>query len=111
MDKYLKAIQDRVCAVCIDGVFNAENEFVRCGLPKHRTCPVERHLPQVVKIVQDIDSPVMDDYIDALHDQICSDCEQTTDGMCDFRLKAQCPLDTYFMLITEAVEGVNDREP
>lgn len=106
---YLDAIQRHVCSVCIDGIFQNDCEWVRCGLPDDRVCPIERHLPQVIEIVESIDSPWMEDYIGSLREKVCSNCEQTEAGNCDFRLKADCALDTYFMLVAGAIEEVRDR--
>lgn len=110
MQEYLEAIRRRVCSVCIDGIFENDRESVRCGLPKDRTCPIERHLPQVIEIVESIDSPWMEDYVELLREKVCSNCEQTEEGVCDFRLKTDCALDTYFMLVAEAIEEVRDRK-
>lgn len=104
--QYLDAIRTRVCSVCIDGIFDGKNQFVRCGLPKHQTCPVEIYLPQVIDVVESIDSPRMEDYIDILRQKVCADCEQTEDGVCDLRLQADCALDRYFMLVAGAIEEV-----
>lgn len=109
--EYLDAIRRKVCRVCIDGSFAEDPEWMLCRLPKDRTCPVERHLPQVIEVVESISSPWMEDYVDALRGKVCGDCEQTPAGICDFRLKADCALDTYFMLVAEAIEEVRDRHP
>jgi hypothetical protein len=106
MQPYLDAIRRRVCAVCIDGIFDGKNQFVRCGLPKERVCPIELYLPQVIKVVESIDSPRMGDYVTVLRDQVCAECEQTPEGICELRLKADCALDRYFMLVAGAIEEV-----
>jgi hypothetical protein len=106
MQEYLEAVRRRVCSVCIDGVFEDQHKFVRCGLPADRTCPIELYLPQVVDLVESIDSPRMDDYVKILRDKVCSMCEQTKEGVCELRLKADCALDRYFMLVAEAIEEV-----
>ncbi len=108
-EDYLEAIRGRVCSVCIDGIFEHDQEWVRCGLPKDRTCPVELYLPQVVDLVASMDSPWMEDYIDVLRDRVCTQCEQSAEGMCALRLKANCPLDTYFMLVAEAIEDAREK--
>lgn len=108
--EYLEAIRHRVCSVCIDGIFEKDQKWVRCGLPKDRICPIERHLPQVIEVVECIDSPWMEDYVNALREKVCSNCAQTEAGICDFRLKADCALDSYFMLVAEAIEEVRDRQ-
>ena len=51
MQEYLDAIRNRVCTVCLDAVMHGD-QFVRCGIPKGRTCPVEIFLPQVVLLAR-----------------------------------------------------------
>lgn len=109
MQEYADAVRRHVCSVCIDGMFNATGEFERCGLPSGRACPIESYLPEVIKIVESIDSPWMEDYVEELRQTVCNHCNQTPAGICDLRLKAECSLDTYFMLVAEAVEEVRDR--
>lgn len=104
MQDYLDAIQRHVCSVCIDGIFENEHKFVRCGLPADRTCPVELHLPQVLEVVESIDSPRLEDYVTRLREKVCAECENSEEEGCDLRLKADCALDRYFMLVAEAIE-------
>ncbi len=106
MQKYLEAIRSKVCDVCIDGVFDAEGHFVKCGLPSDRTCPVEFYLPELVDVIESVESPLMDDYVEVLRERICSHCQENEEGICALRIKAECPLDTYFMLVAEAIEEV-----
>jgi hypothetical protein len=106
MQPYLDAIRRRVCTVCIDGIFNKQNEFVRCGLPVGRTCPIELYLPQVIDVMESIDSMEMEDYVALLRDKVCALCAQDDDGMCALRLRADCALDRYFMLVAGAIEEV-----
>ncbi len=105
-EAYLRAIQERVCAVCIDGVFDKDGRLVRCGLPRGRTCHVELYLPQVIDVVRSIDSTRMDAYVDRLRQTVCRVCEQNVDGDCALRLKAHCALDTYVTLVVGAIEEV-----
>ncbi|MFQ5823025.1 MAG: hypothetical protein ACE5JB_03120 [bacterium] len=106
MQKYLEAIRRRVCSVCIDGIFENGHKFVRCGLPADRTCHIELYLPQVIEVVESLDSPRMDDYIALLNEKVCAMCENSEEGYCALRLKADCALDRYFMLVAEAIEEV-----
>jgi hypothetical protein len=106
MQDYLDAIRRRVCSVCIDAVYSDGHQFVRCGLPKSRTCPVELYLPQVIEVVESVDSPLIEDYVTVLRDKVCAVCEQSQEGVCALRLKADCALDRYFMLVAEAIEEV-----
>jgi hypothetical protein len=106
MQEYLDAIRRRVCSVCIDAVYRDGHQFVRCGLPKSRICPVELYLPQVIEVMQSVDSTLMEDYVTVLRDKVCAVCEQSEQGICALRLKADCALDRYFMLVAEAIEKV-----
>lgn len=110
MQEYLEAIRGRVCSVCIDGIFEDEHKFIRCGLPKGRTCPIELYLPEVIEVVETIESPWMEDYVALLREKVCRKCQQTEEGICALRLKTDCALDTYFMLVAEAIEDVRDRK-
>lgn len=109
MYKYMQAIRRRVCSVCIDGIFAKEHEFVRCGLPADRTCHIELYLPQVIEVVESIDSPRMDDYLTILREKVCAMCENSEEGYCALRLKSECALDRYFMLVAEAIEEVHTK--
>ncbi|MFQ5769152.1 MAG: hypothetical protein ACE5HX_01350 [bacterium] len=110
MQEYLNAVRSRVCSVCIDGVFENEHKFIRCGLPADRTCPIELYLPEVIDVVETTESPRLEDYVTILRDKICASCEQTEEGVCDLRLKADCALDRYFMLVAEAIEEVQAQQ-
>ncbi|MFQ5706536.1 MAG: hypothetical protein ACE5HO_03755 [bacterium] len=104
MQEYLEAIRSRVCSVCIGGIFDNFGQFVRCGLPEDRTCPVETFLPKVIEVVRSVESPKIEDYVTVLRQKVCTECLQTEDGRCEVRLRADCALDRYFMLVAEAIE-------
>lgn len=106
MQDYLEAVRRKVCNVCIDGVFDAKGAFVRCGLSGDKTCPVEVYLPQVMQIVDSMDSSRMEDYVQVVREKVCPLCEQDESGVCEVRLHADCPLDRYFMLVAGAIEEV-----
>ncbi|MEK7726951.1 MAG: hypothetical protein AAB354_00995, partial [candidate division KSB1 bacterium] len=69
--EYLDAIRGRVCPVCMDSVMLGK-QFVRCGLPGERTCPIELYLPQVVEVVESVDSPLITDYVSTLREKVCA---------------------------------------
>ncbi|MCI0691082.1 hypothetical protein L0337_03635 [candidate division KSB1 bacterium] len=108
MQAYLDAVRNNVCPVCLDAVM-AGNQFVRCGLPAGRKCPVEIYLPQVVEVVESVDSWLMDDYVEALREKVCAFCENSTGDFCALRLQADCALDRYFMLVADAIKEVDTR--
>ncbi|MDZ7363290.1 MAG: hypothetical protein ONB46_21610 [candidate division KSB1 bacterium] len=106
MQAYLDAIRDRVCPVCLDAVM-VGNKFVRCGLPAGRKCPVEIYLPQIVDVVESVDSWLMEDYVNVLREKVCASCENSEGEVCVLRLQADCPLDRYFMLVAESIKEVD----
>jgi hypothetical protein len=108
MQPYLDAVRSNVCTVCLDAVMHGA-QFVRCGLPKGRTCPVEVFLPQVVDVVEAVDSWLLDDYAKVLREKVCAICKHSDGDFCALRLQADCPLDRYFMLVAEAIQQVNTR--
>lgn len=100
MDKYLRAIRQNICSICADS-----NELGRCNLTDDEICALEVYLPQIVEIVHSVDSQNMQDYIDALRKEICSECRtQDTDGYCYLREDVNCSLDRYFPLIIETIQ-------
>lgn len=108
MQPYLDAIRNNVCNVCLDAVMQGE-QFVRCGLPKSRNCPVEIFLPKIIDVVEAVDSWRIDDYIKLLREKVCAICKHSDGDFCALRLQADCPLDRYFMLVAEAIKNVNNR--
>jgi hypothetical protein len=100
---YMAAIRRRVCAVCLDS-----RDDGRCGL-SGRTCAIERHLPELIDGLVQIDSPRIDDYIAAIRARVCAGCpDQDAQGRCELREKGDCALDAYLALVIEAVEEVRD---
>jgi hypothetical protein len=108
MQEYLEAIRSRVCPLCLDAVM-VRDQFVRCGLPAGRKCPVEIYLPQVVEVVESVDSWLMDDYVEALREKVCALCGNSAGDFCALRLQADCALDRYFMLVADAIKEVDTR--
>lgn len=108
MQPYLDAVRNNVCPVCLDAVM-VGNQFVRCGLPAGRKCPVEIYLPQIVDVVESVDSWLMEDYANVLRDKVCAHCENSEGNFCALRLQADCALDRYFMLVADAIREVDTR--
>ncbi|MCU7494286.1 MAG: hypothetical protein HF314_18465 [Ignavibacteria bacterium] len=100
MDKYMKAIRQNICSICADS-----NDFGKCSLTDDEICALEVYLPQIVGIVHSIDSRNIQDYIDALRKEICSECHsQQENGYCYLREDVNCSLDRYFPLIVETIQ-------
>jgi hypothetical protein len=104
-EAFLEAIQRRVCHVCLD-----QKDDGSCGL-RGRACAIEKHLPDVVRVVTAIDSDHMDDYVAALESQVCGHCaQQDTSGHCGLREKGERALHSYLSLVVDAIQDVREAE-
>lgn len=100
MDKYLRAIRQNICSICADS-----NDRGKCTLNDEEVCALETYLPRIVDIVHSIDSQELQDYVDALRKEICSECRaQEDNGYCYLREDVNCSLDRYFPLIVETIQ-------
>jgi hypothetical protein len=96
------AIRRHVCGVCLDRADDGS-----CGL-RGRTCAIERHLPILVEVLSRVQSPRMDEYVDAVEREICGTCpEQDRVGRCRTRDHVECALYAYLPKVLDAVEDVN----
>jgi hypothetical protein len=101
---YWLALRERVCSVCLD-----QRSDGRCGLPKNSVCALQRQLPLLVDTLHSVDSPRMDDYVDAVERNVCTRCpEQDASGQCHGRDTARCALYTYLPLVLDAVDTVDE---
>lgn len=102
MDKYIKAIKQNVCAICVDS-----SEKGNCTLSKHETCAVEFYLSVILDIVHGTDSEDISDYHSKVKQEICINCRaQDDNGNCYLHEDANCSLDRYFPLIVETIKKV-----
>ncbi len=103
MDKYLKAIKQNICSICVDS-----DEKGICTLNEKETCAVELFLPKIIEAVHSTDSENIQDYLEKLHNTVCTQCRaQEKDGNCYLREDANCSLDRYFSLIVETIQNVD----
>lgn len=99
-------VRETLCPVC---VFQTADGL--CNTPDPDGCAILRNVPEIVDVVQKIDSPRMDPYIDALREIICANCHnQDACGVCQLRGKADCALDDYFGIVVEIVERELENE-
>ncbi len=98
MDKYLKAIKQNVCSICVDS-----DENGRCKLNTEENCAVEFYLPQILEIVVNSKSEDTRQLQSELHEKVCINCISEGDGNCYLREDANCALDRYFSLIVETI--------
>lgn len=102
MDKYLKAIKQNVCTICVDS-----NEEGGCSLNEKETCAVELYLPQIIDIVHNTDSEMTQELQNKLRETICVECRTQEGGNCYLREDANCSLDRYSSLIVETIQRVD----
>lgn len=104
MQKYIKAIKDNVCAICVDS-----NEKGNCTLSSKETCAVQLYLPQVVDIIHNSGTDDIQIYKEKVHETICSKCKtEDKDGVCYLREDVNCSLDRYFRFIVETIQNVDE---
>ncbi len=104
LEKYWQVVQNVVCRVCIDS-----DPFGNgvCRVSEDSMCAVKMYFPKIVNIVLSVKSDKMDDYIIALRENVCKECRETPDGVCELRNSVECALDRYYPLIVQAIESVN----
>jgi len=102
MDKYLKAIKQNVCSICVDS-----NEKGGCTLNEKETCAVELYLSQIIEIVNSLETDDKKEYFSKLYDVVCTKCREKEEGRCYLREDANCSLDRYFPIIVDVIRKVN----
>lgn len=102
MDKYLKAIKQNVCVVCVDS-----NERGGCTLTNKETCAVELYLPQIVEIVHSSEGKYYNEMHRQLKETICAKCRNDENGNCELHDDANCSLDRYFTSIVDIIQQVD----
>ncbi len=105
VDELERIVRDRICAVCTDRT--AERT---CGLEDPNQCSLFRLFPLVVQAILATDSENIEDYIQAVRENVCAVCvDQTLDGSCALRDQVQCALDAYLLPIVDAIEEATGR--
>ncbi len=99
------AIRDRICRVCSDRKMDGT-----CGLEEPSACALFRLFPLVANAILSVDSDDIQDYIVAIRRDVCSVCTaQDNRGECGLRQEVQCALDSYLLLVVEAIEEATGR--
>jgi hypothetical protein len=104
MDKYLNAIKENVCSICVDS-----NDKGNCTLNSKEACAVEIYLPQIVELIHENESEKLSEIHKKLKETICVDCDtQDEFGVCYLREDANCSLDRYFSLVVDTINRVDN---
>lgn len=101
---YEEAISAQVCTRCLERTGRAI-----CGTGSWDDCALNRFLPEIVSVVNSVQSDSVHDSVHDLHKIICVSCRENVDGFCELRASLDCPLDQYFVLIVRAIQDVNAR--
>jgi hypothetical protein len=97
-DEYLDEMRRQVCDHCI-----ARRPGGPPCQPIGVGCGVEQHLEELISICRAVDSPLIDPYVERLHEEICGTCIYRDTANCP------CPLDYLLPLAVGAVETVEER--
>jgi biotin carboxylase len=99
-EEYWEAIQQKICAKCIDG-----DGTGACLIAPGSDCAMKRHFPQIIETVNAVFSPSIEPYVDQLRKKVCAVCTgQSPEGACHVRDETECALDRYFPLIVQVIE-------
>lgn len=93
--EYQEALRENVCSRCIE----RRPGTPPCG-PFGKSCGIERHVNELVRICRETQSQRIDPYIEKLHESVCAHCESKDSPWCP------CPLDYLMLLAVEAIEKV-----
>jgi hypothetical protein len=100
LDELETIVRKCICCVCTD-----RNDDKTCGLKEPGKCSLFRMFPLVARAIQATDSNDIQDYIQAIRQQVCSVCALgDPEGSCEERRRVQCALDAYLVLVVEAIE-------
>jgi len=103
MQKYISAIRDHVCAVCVDSTDEGN-----CTLNEKELCAVQYFLPQILEVVHSKDTDDMEEYYQLLKEKVCTECKtRDENGHCYLREDANCSLDRYFTIIVQTIQKVD----
>ncbi len=99
-EEYLSALEQRICAKCVDGDGSGQ-----CLIAPGRECALRSRFPQIIETVNAVFSQSVEPYVDELRKRVCALCtEQTPEGTCALRDETECALDRYFPLIVQVIE-------
>ncbi len=110
MQRYLAAIQNKVCHDCDFGIHGENRQFFFCGLSEGKTCAIKRFLSEVVEVVESFHATSAANQIVELRNKVCSKCDQFKYGSCPLTGAGDCTLDRYFPQVVEAIRQVSMNE-
>jgi hypothetical protein len=68
-----------------------------------KQCGIELHLPKYLEAIHEVDSHLIEPYLDNIHKKVCSQClRRGCDG-------CPCPMDYLLVLLVQAIGTVDRR--
>jgi hypothetical protein len=98
MAEYLTEIREKVCSCCVERPLGGPP----CE-PLGKNCTIEQHLPRFVDAVHEVNSPLIQPYLDNIQRRVCVQCHSRGGDFCP------CPLDYLLVLVVQAIETVDQR--
>jgi hypothetical protein len=98
LDEYVAEIREQVCSRCVERPPGGPP----CA-PLGKPCGVELHLPLFLEAVHEMESPLVEPYLENIHRRVCSQCARRGCDGCP------CPLDYLLVLVVQAIETVDQR--
>ena len=104
MDEFEEVIRTRVCIQCIE-----RTGMGICGMGKSDDCALNRHMPGIVKAVKSVKTGMPEDYIAALHLEICGQAKEIPSPSAVLEGELMFALEDHLPLILEAIDEANAR--
>ena len=77
-----------------------------CGLERLDECPIATHLDALLFAAVTVESSRLDDYVDAVREDICATCRHRAlpADRCEIRTEGHCALDTFLSPTIEVMD-------
>jgi hypothetical protein len=98
LGEYLEEIRDQVCSRCIERPPGGPP----CE-PLGKNCALELDLPRFLDAIHEVDSGIIEPYLQNIHRRVCTSCPRNGGEGCP------CPLNYLLVLVVQAIETVDQR--
>jgi len=102
MDEFEEVIRTSVCTECID-----RTGMGICGMGRADECPLNQFMPRIVKAVKSVQTGKMDDYIVALHAELCGHAKEVPASVSVLAEEVEMVLDHHLPMVLDAIDEVN----
>jgi hypothetical protein len=98
LQEYQDEIRSRVCSRCVERLPHGPP----CE-PLGKRCAIETELKPFVDAIHEVESPIIEPYLQNIKRRVCSHCPESGGANCP------CPLNYLLVLTVEAIEAVDIR--